>query len=79
MYQKAIEAKTDKERQYVRDSNKKLSSINNNLFIEANPIPVKWALNRMGKIKNGIRLPLTPLNDTYHELLLNSLIEAGAL
>lgn len=78
LYHRAIEAKTDQEKQYVRDANEKLSSINNNLFIEANPIPVKWSLNRMGKISNGIRLPLTPLDNVYHELLNSSLIEAGA-
>jgi len=35
------------------------------LFLEANPIPVKWALHEMGKIQNGIRLPLLPLNEKY--------------
>jgi dihydrodipicolinate synthase/N-acetylneuraminate lyase len=33
------------------------------LFVEPNPIPVKWALAAMGRIQNGLRLPLTPLSD----------------
>lgn len=37
------------------------------LFVESNPIPVKWALNRMGKIESGIRLPLTTLSATFHQ------------
>jgi 4-hydroxy-tetrahydrodipicolinate synthase len=38
-----------------------LDSLHRDLFIEANPIPVKWALERLGRIPGGIRLPLTPL------------------
>ena len=37
-------------------------SLNKDLFLETNPIPVKWALHRMGRIAPGIRLPLTPLD-----------------
>src|SRR5260363_148278 len=40
----------------------KLLPLHRALFIESNPIPVKWALARLGKIRNGIRLPLTPLD-----------------
>lgn len=39
------------------------------LFLESNPIPVKWALEQMGRIDGGIRLPLTPLSDHFHEPL----------
>ncbi len=39
-----------------------LADLHRDLFIEANPIPVKWALQRMGLIPVGIRLPLTPLS-----------------
>ena len=45
----------------------KLNSLNEILFIESNPIPVKWMLNRVGRIADGIRLPLTHLNTQYHE------------
>jgi 4-hydroxy-tetrahydrodipicolinate synthase len=39
-----------------------LTDLHRDLFIESNPIPVKWALERMGLIGPGIRLPLTPLS-----------------
>ena len=41
----------------------RLSELNNLLFIEANPIPVKWVMAQRGMIENGIRLPLTPLSE----------------
>jgi 4-hydroxy-tetrahydrodipicolinate synthase len=43
----------------------KLQGLHKKLFVEANPIPVKWALNRMGMIDKGIRLPLTWLSDRF--------------
>jgi 4-hydroxy-tetrahydrodipicolinate synthase len=49
------------------------------LFVEANPIPVKWALAAMGHIESGIRLPLVPMSDTYHDTLRVALKEAGSL
>jgi len=50
-----------------------LKALNKNLFCESNPIPVKWALFKMGLIKKGIRLPLVELNDSFKEPLQNSL------
>ena len=50
-----------------------LEVLNKNLFCESNPIPVKWALYRMGLIERGIRLPLIELNDSFKEPLENSL------
>lgn len=47
------------------------------LFVEVNPIPVKWALARMGRIKGGIRLPLTPLSAANQETVLAALKAAG--
>lgn len=44
-----------------------LAGLHETLFIEANPIPVKWLLSRMGLIGEGIRLPLTPLAERFHE------------
>ena len=41
-----------------------LADLHRELFIESNPIPVKWALERMGRIPGGIRLPLTPLSES---------------
>jgi 4-hydroxy-tetrahydrodipicolinate synthase len=43
-----------------------LGALHRELFVEANPIPVKWALEQMGLIGPGIRLPLTPLAPEYH-------------
>ena len=46
------------------------------LFIESNPIPVKWILNRLGRVPEGLRLPLTTLDEKYYdqmELLLSEL------
>ncbi|RYD95938.1 MAG: 4-hydroxy-tetrahydrodipicolinate synthase [Sphingobacteriales bacterium] len=49
------------------------------LFVEANPIPVKWALNQMGRIDSGIRLPLTPFSVEHHSILRDALQAAGIL
>jgi 4-hydroxy-tetrahydrodipicolinate synthase len=57
----------------------KLLALHRQLFVEANPIPVKWALHRMGKIGAALRLPLVPLSDAYHAPLESALREAGAL
>ena len=48
-------------------------------FIESNPIPVKAALNAMGRIDAGIRLPLVALSDSKRPTLIEALKEAGAL
>ena len=52
-----------------------LQELNKNLFIESNPIPVKWALYKMGLIETGIRLPLIQLNDAFKKSLEDSLKE----
>jgi 4-hydroxy-tetrahydrodipicolinate synthase len=59
--------------------NNRLLGLHRNLFLESNPIPVKWALGRMGRIADGIRLPLTPLTPPHHETLAASLREAGCI
>jgi len=59
--------------------NNRLLALHKNLFLESNPIPVKWALGRMGRIAAGIRLPLTPLAPAFHEPLAASLREAGCI
>ncbi|UDG82312.1 4-hydroxy-tetrahydrodipicolinate synthase [Candidatus Vallotia cooleyia] len=53
----------------------KLLSLHKNLFVESNPIPVKWALQQMGKIRGGIRLPLTPLSAQYHDKVRTALYD----
>lgn len=53
--------------------NAKLEMLHEALFLESNPIPVKWLLNDMKKIGSGIRLPLTPLDEKFHLKLRNAL------
>jgi len=48
--------------------NQKISELHDILFVESNPIPVKYVLNKIGLIKPGIRLPLIPLNSKHHKL-----------
>lgn len=59
--------------------NNKLIPLHNRLFVEPNPVPVKWALQQMGLIQGGIRLPLVPLGAASHEWLLSALRESGVL
>jgi 4-hydroxy-tetrahydrodipicolinate synthase len=61
----------------ARIINDKLFELHKNLFVEANPIPVKWAVAQMGLIAAGIRLPLTPLSSTHHETVRNAMRQAG--
>jgi 4-hydroxy-tetrahydrodipicolinate synthase len=56
-----------------------LLAVHKAMFIEANPIPVKWALHEMGKITAGIRLPLTPLSATLREPLKAALKQANLI
>lgn len=63
----------------ARAINERLMPVHNAMFVEANPIPVKWALARMGKIQSGIRLPMTPLSETYHASVSQALEGAGLL
>ena len=65
------------------DEAKELNSILDNLyellFVESNPIPVKWMLNRMKRIQSGIRLPLVPYNESFHEKTINEMIKLKLL
>ena len=54
-----------------------LQALNTALFVESNPIPVKWALQKMGLIGEGIRLPLTPFSEPYHAQMVDALKTAG--
>lgn len=63
----------------ARELDEILAPLNRKLFVEANPIPVKWALHQMGLIGPGIRLPMTPLSPEYHEDVLDALKSAGCL
>ena len=61
----------------AREINLRLLPLHQRLFVEANPIPVKWALAQMGRIEAGLRLPMTPLSDRFHDALREALAEAG--
>ena len=62
------------------NDNEKAAALNNLnanlyrlLFVESNPIPVKWMLYKMGFIKQSIRLPLIELNETFHDGVMSEL------
>ena len=63
----------------ARAINDRLMPLHKALFIESNPIPVKWALHEMGLIPDGIRLPLTWLSPRCHEPLRQALRQCGVL
>lgn len=63
----------------VREITAKLYELNKQLFIEANPIPVKWALAEMGKMPAGVRLPLTPLTSDSQKIVRAAMQTAGLL
>ena len=61
----------------ARALNDVLLGLHRHLFCEANPIPVKWAAQQMGLVKGGIRLPLTPLSASFHDLVRGAMLQAG--
>ena len=61
------------DRTLANSYNEKLLGLHENLFLESNPIPAKWALYKMGLIEKGIRLPLTWFSDIHHEKLLKAM------
>lgn len=75
VYDEAIAGNAEK----ARMLDAPLTELHKNLFVEANPIPVKWAMAEMGLMGGAIRLPLTPLSEKYHALVRQALQTAGAL
>ncbi len=73
----AVALTGDRERATV--INQPLESLHQALFVESNPIPVKWALYEMGMIPAGIRLPMTPLAEQFHDTVRQALKQAGVL
>jgi 4-hydroxy-tetrahydrodipicolinate synthase len=61
----------------ARELNFKLFPLHQKLFVESNPIPVKWAMAEMGLIEGGLRLPLSPLAERFHQAVREALHEAG--
>ena len=63
----------------AKELNSILEKLYELLFVESNPIPVKWILNRMKRIQSGIRLPLVPYNESFHEKTINEMIKLKLL
>jgi 4-hydroxy-tetrahydrodipicolinate synthase len=63
----------------ARAINFRLLALHRHLFVEANPIPVKWAVARLGKIKNALRLPMTPLSANLHGIVEEAMRQAGVI
>jgi 4-hydroxy-tetrahydrodipicolinate synthase len=71
----ALEGKAEE----ARAINQQLMAVHNAMFVESNPIPVKWAVAEMGLMQHGQRLPLTRLAETYHQQVRDALSAAGIL
>jgi len=63
----------------ARDANNRLLGLHMKLFVEANPIPVKWAVAELGLMEPGLRLRLTPLSPSHHETVRDAMRRAGVL
>lgn len=66
-------------REAAEATDSRLAGLHQDLFLEANPIPAKWALHRMGLIEQGIRLPMTWLSGEYHSRVEAAMRQAGVL
>ena len=69
----------DGDRNKAQEINAKLDRLNKDLFVESNPIPVKWCLSEMGLFPTGMRLPMTTLSEKYHATLRQALAVAGSI
>ena len=74
-----VEAALSEDQARARELDGCLAGLHEALFVEANPIPAKWALERLGLIGPGIRLPLTQLADAHHETVLEAMRRAGVI
>ena len=77
--QEVCDAVQSRDFELAKKINDRLHMLHTNLFVEANPIPVKWGLKRMGRIGEGIRLPLTNMNTQFEQIILESLANAKVL
>ncbi len=75
----AYNAAFDDNRELAESINERLVGLHQHLFIESNPIPVKWAMFKMGKCANGIRLPLTELSQQAQVVLEQDLSNLGVI
>jgi 4-hydroxy-tetrahydrodipicolinate synthase len=68
----ACDKMLDQKHEEAEEINKKLEPLHRAMFVESNPIPVKWLLNHLGKINSKIRLPLVTLDEKYHQQLVDA-------
>ena len=78
MHELCVAAMAGNVAEAVRINNRVLP-LHNKLFVEPNPVPVKWAMAEMGLMSHGLRLPLAPLGDEWHETVRAALRESGVL
>jgi 4-hydroxy-tetrahydrodipicolinate synthase len=74
-----LAGKSDEDYQKAKELNDRISDLHRDLFLESNPIPVKWALHLMEKCEEGIRLPLLPISDEMGEKLEKTLENIGVI
>ena len=67
------------QREQTEAINQSLAELHKALFLESNPIPVKWAVGQLGLIPAGIRLPLTPLSESFHPAVRMAMQQAGVI
>jgi len=67
------------QRAVAEQINARLDPLHQALFVESNPIPVKWALHRLGMMTTGTRLPLTVLEEKNRDILIKAMVHAGVL
>ncbi len=79
LFSKMIEAAIKGDREQAERLDAKLSGLHEHLFIESNPIPVKWAVNKLGLMNKGIRLPLTWLSNECTETVIQAMTQAEVL
>lgn len=78
MHQLCVAAMNGRVKEAI-EINNRVMPLHNKLFVEPNPLPVKWAMMQMGLISSGIRLPLVGLSSEYHETVRAALRESGVL
>lgn len=74
-----VEAALTSDQAGARELDERLAGLHTALFVESNPIPVKWALGRLGLIGPGIRLPLVPLAQSHEAAVLAAMRRAGVI